>query len=149
MPLGTRRRMVLTPPTTSVCPAFAPPWKRTTTSAHEVKRSTIFPLPSSPHCAPTLTTLDMDRSLSWSEPHLLHLPHVGEAAQPVEHLGGRRDVHVDQRQRFPALAVARQGELRDVHLRLAERAPDVADDAGLVVVVQDEDRALGDRFQLE
>src|SRR3954468_9724896 len=139
MPLGTSRSTVFTPPTTNVWPALAPPWKRTTTSAHEVKRSTIFPFPSSPHCAPTITPLDMDRSLSWSEHHLVHLPHVGEAAQPLEHLGGRRHVHVDQRQRFPALAIARQGELRDVHLRLAESAPDVADDAGLVVVVQDED----------
>src|SRR6202521_5839438 len=64
MPLGTRCSTVFTPPTTSVCPAFAPPWKRTTTSAHEVKRSTIFPFPSSPHCAPTITTLDMRGSLS-------------------------------------------------------------------------------------
>src|SRR5947209_19099961 len=64
MPLGTSRSTVFTPPTTSVCPAFAPPWKRTTTSAQEVKRSTTFPFPSSPHCAPTITTFDMDVSLS-------------------------------------------------------------------------------------
>src|SRR4051812_27156571 len=57
--------MVFTPPTTRVWPALAPPWKRTTTSAHEVKRSTIFPFPSSPHCAPTITTLDMADFLSW------------------------------------------------------------------------------------
>src|SRR5205085_8930703 len=63
-PLGTRCRTVLVPPTTRVCPALAPPWKRTTTSAQEVKRSTIFPFPSSPHCAPTITTLDMEISLS-------------------------------------------------------------------------------------
>src|SRR5207302_11492149 len=64
-PLGTRCSTVFTPPTTSVWPAFAPPWKRTTTSAHEVKRSTIFPLPSSPHWAPTMTTFDMrSKSLS-------------------------------------------------------------------------------------
>ena len=59
IPLGTRCSTVFTPPTTSVCPAFAPPWYRTTTSAQEVKRSTTFPFPSSPHCAPTITTLDM------------------------------------------------------------------------------------------
>src|SRR5438046_5301393 len=64
-PDGTRCSTVFTPPTTSVCPALAPPWKRTTTSAHEVKRSTIFPLPSSPHWAPTMTTFDMrSKSLS-------------------------------------------------------------------------------------
>src|SRR3954447_9419114 len=64
MPLGTSRSTVFTPPTTNVWPALAPPWKRTTTSAHEVKRSTTFPFPSSPHCAPTITTLDMELSLS-------------------------------------------------------------------------------------
>src|SRR6266446_2989842 len=64
IPLGTRCSTVFTPPTTSVCPALAPPWYRTTTSAQEVKRSTTFPFPSSPHCAPTITTLDMVISLS-------------------------------------------------------------------------------------
>src|SRR5512140_1181452 len=127
MPLGTRRRMVLTPPTTSVCPALAPPWKRTTTSAQEVKRSTIFPCPSSPHCAPMITTLDMDGSLS--QHHLVDLPHVGEPAQAIEHLRTGSAVDVHQRQRFPAPAIAGEGELRDVHLRLAQRAPDVADHA--------------------
>src|SRR4051812_47685946 len=63
-PAGTRCRTVFTPPTTRVCPALAPPWYRTTTSAQEVKRSTTFPFPSSPHCAPTTTTLDMLVSLS-------------------------------------------------------------------------------------
>src|SRR5690606_30182341 len=59
MPLGMRRRIVFSPFTTSVWPALLPPWYRTTTSACSVKRSTIFPLPSSPHWAPTTTTLDM------------------------------------------------------------------------------------------
>src|SRR6266446_2348661 len=64
IPLGTRCSTVFTPPTTSVCPALAPPWYRTTTSAQEVKRSTTFHFPSSPHCAPTITTLDMGIFLS-------------------------------------------------------------------------------------
>src|SRR3954469_1563301 len=41
---------------TSVWPALCPPWKRTTTSACSDSQSTILPLPSSPHWAPTTTT---------------------------------------------------------------------------------------------
>ena len=44
------------PPMTSVWPALWPPWKRTTTSACSESQSTILPLPSSPHWAPTTTT---------------------------------------------------------------------------------------------
>src|SRR4051812_25202950 len=44
---------------TSVWPALWPPWKRTTTSACSESQSTILPLPSSPHCDPTTTTLAM------------------------------------------------------------------------------------------
>ena len=42
---------------TSVWPALWPPWKRTTMSACSDSQSTILPLPSSPHWAPTTTTL--------------------------------------------------------------------------------------------
>src|SRR6187399_312813 len=42
---------------TSVWPALWPPWKRTTTSARLASQSTILPLPSSPHWAPTTVTL--------------------------------------------------------------------------------------------
>src|SRR5229473_120105 len=42
---------------TSVWPALCPPWKRTTTSARSDSQSTILPLPSSPHWAPTTATL--------------------------------------------------------------------------------------------
>src|SRR3954447_23188313 len=41
---------------TRVWPALWPPWKRTTTSASTESQSTILPLPSSPHWAPTTTT---------------------------------------------------------------------------------------------
>src|SRR5690606_5144703 len=41
---------------TSVWPALCPPWKRTTMSARSDSQSTILPLPSSPHWAPTTTT---------------------------------------------------------------------------------------------
>src|SRR4051812_8766610 len=58
-PEGSKLNLYSTFPTTSVCPALWPPWKRTTTSARSDSQSTILPLPSSPHCAPTTATLPM------------------------------------------------------------------------------------------
>src|SRR5216683_4401773 len=49
---------------TSVWPALWPPWKRTTTSARSESQSTILPLPSSPHWAPTTATLAIRSSSS-------------------------------------------------------------------------------------
>src|SRR5580704_58150 len=46
---------------TSVWPALWPPWKRTTISACSDNQSTILPFPSSPHWAPTTTTLAISR----------------------------------------------------------------------------------------
>src|SRR5574343_131957 len=57
MPLGMRCKAVLTPLMTRVWPALWPPWKRTTPCALSVSQSTSLPLPSSPHCVPTTTTL--------------------------------------------------------------------------------------------
>src|SRR5471030_706450 len=56
---------------TSVWPALWPPWKRTTMSACSDSQSTILPFPSSPHWAPTTTTLaialKIPLQLSWVE----------------------------------------------------------------------------------
>src|SRR6201996_8358379 len=46
---------------TRVWPALCPPWKRTTMSACSDNQSTILPFPSSPHWAPTTTTLAISR----------------------------------------------------------------------------------------
>src|SRR6188768_187359 len=56
MPEGIRCSTVFLPPMTSVCPALCPPWKRATAPTRSVSRSTILPLPSSPHWAPRITT---------------------------------------------------------------------------------------------
>src|SRR2546427_13044026 len=48
---------------TSVWPALWPPWKRTTMSACSDNQSTILPFPSSPHWAPTTTTLAISQSI--------------------------------------------------------------------------------------
>src|SRR5438034_11513896 len=54
MPDGIRWNLNVSPLRTIVWPALLPPWKRTTASARSASRSTIFPLPSSPHWAPTM-----------------------------------------------------------------------------------------------
>src|ERR1017187_1852936 len=55
MPEGIRCSFHSTSPRTIVCPALLPPWKRTTAPARSASRSVIFPFPSSPHWAPTMT----------------------------------------------------------------------------------------------
>src|ERR1700691_4048906 len=55
MPEGIRCSFHATSPRTIVCPALLPPWKRTTAPARSASRSVIFPFPSSPHWAPTMT----------------------------------------------------------------------------------------------
>src|ERR1051326_5713643 len=55
IPVGSWRILCVCPPKMIVCPALGPPWYRQTTSASWASRSTILPLPSSPHCAPTIT----------------------------------------------------------------------------------------------
>src|ERR1700756_3476385 len=50
----------------TVCPALWPPAYRATTGKPSESTSTILPLPSSPHCAPTMTAVlpfFTDRSL--------------------------------------------------------------------------------------
>src|ERR1700744_4728524 len=56
-PEGSSDNLKVVSPITSVWPALWPPWKRTTTSASTESQSTILPFPSSPHWAPTTTTL--------------------------------------------------------------------------------------------
>src|SRR5919112_1436869 len=55
IPDGIRWNLNVSPLRTMVWPALLPPWKRTTASACSASRSVIFPLPSSPHWAPTMT----------------------------------------------------------------------------------------------
>src|SRR5271165_6463047 len=59
IPDGSRASLNTLPSMTRVCPALWPPWNRTTTSAPTDSQSTILPFPSSPHWAPTTTTLAM------------------------------------------------------------------------------------------
>src|SRR5580658_4081458 len=78
---------------TRVWPALWPPWNRTTISARSDSQSTILPLPSSPHWAPTTATLPMI-----SSPGLLALALAG------------RGRHRDQRgDGDPALGPQRAG----------------------------------------
>src|SRR5262245_45451591 len=86
-PEGMRWVTCFLPSTTMVWPALAPPPQRATTWAFSVRRSTTFPLPSSPHCAPTTTTTGMT-PLSFLRLSLGGLgdPLGGAATQP-HHLG--------------------------------------------------------------
>src|SRR4029453_1511918 len=59
MPDGIVCRTYFSRPTTTVWPALFPPAYRATTLTCGARRSTTFPLPSSPHCVPTTTILGM------------------------------------------------------------------------------------------
>src|SRR6516165_10864268 len=69
-PEGSRLSLYSVFPTRRVWPALWPPWKRTTTSARSDNQSTILPLPSSPHWAPTTTTLPISASSADRHPGL-------------------------------------------------------------------------------
>src|SRR4051794_8780872 len=63
IPEGIRWNLNSSPSRTMVWPALLPPWKRTIVVARSARRSTTFPLPSSPHWAPTMTTPGMPRGI--------------------------------------------------------------------------------------
>src|ERR1700709_364115 len=94
---------------TSVWPALWPPWKRTTMSACSDNQSTILPFPSSPHWAPTTTTLAISREFLAARDHTPSLKHGrgrSDARQPnrIKDAGGRSkqeagfDAHPDGHQ---------------------------------------------------
>src|SRR3954468_14785574 len=89
MPAGIRWNLNVSPLRTIVCPALLPPWKRTTASACSASRSVIFPLPSSPHWAPTMTIPGTIGSLGGAPPDL---PVIGPADRDhLAHLLEPRD----------------------------------------------------------
>src|SRR5438876_158654 len=100
MPDGIVCKTYFSRPTTTVWPALLPPANRATTFTCGVRRSTIFPLPSSPHCVPTTTML-------------------GIAHAPEEACRLREDL----RHRQNALGAGREVE-REELLGLRARAPD-------------------------
>src|SRR2546428_5274114 len=62
IPDGIVCRTYFSRPATTVWPALLPPANRATTFTWGARMSTIFPLPSSPHCMPTTTMLGMAHS---------------------------------------------------------------------------------------
>src|SRR5215510_10680047 len=99
MPEGMRRSTVFCPLMTSVCPALWPPWNRTTPPTRSVSRSTILPLPSSPHWAPMTTTFLF----------------IGLQSHP------RQQREADQDRDEPARAQRRIAEARNAHERTFHR----------------------------
>src|SRR4051794_23220398 len=86
-PEGIRCSLNSSPSRTIVWPALLPPWKRITASARSASRSTILPLPSSPHWAPTITNPGIGKSVYGGE---RLAPVVPEQRQLVAHLGEPR-----------------------------------------------------------
>src|SRR5579871_4966332 len=108
-----------------VCPALLPPWKPTTASARSPIRSVIFPLPSSPHWAPTMTIPGI------AAPSVRTVgPCGGFAAISV---GARaRGARCGPRSRRPqdsALLEARPGVVHELGVLAVERERDLADGA--------------------
>src|SRR5262245_23358745 len=115
---------------TRVWPALWPPWKRTTTSARSDSQSTILPLPSSPHCAPTTTTLAIVRSSLESQGSCL--THLRQRLDGGEHRRRHRAIDLDQRDGIAARLVAAEMEGRDIDAAIAENGSEGADEARLV-----------------
>ena len=70
-----------------------------------------------------------------------HIADVSVFLQFIQHGLRRRAVQAQHRQRQPARRVAPQAHARDVDLVFAEQRAEMADDAGLVRVVQQQQRA--------
>src|SRR5690242_4339058 len=92
MPEGIRCSTVFLPLITSVWPALWPPWKRATALTRSVSRSTILPLPSSPHWAPRMTTdLPMKVLARWVLPREPRMWETGKASAHQLQDGEPRD----------------------------------------------------------
>src|SRR5438874_630140 len=114
MPEGIVCRTYFSRPTTTVWPALLPPANRATTFTCGARRSTTFPLPSSPHCVPTTTMLGM--------------AHTSEEARRVgqelgDHERALRSVREVERQDLvvPPAARHRGAEARHVRLEVGPR----------------------------
>src|SRR5579885_1896790 len=105
-PEGRRLSLKVRSPTTRVWPALCPPWKRTTTSALSDSQSTILPLPSSPHWAPTTATCAMP--LLPDRHRAAGLQHMAAAQAP--RLGPDIPDRLEPGERDPALAAPGRGD---------------------------------------
>src|SRR4051794_8491048 len=128
----------VSPPCTMVCPALLPPWKRMTASARSARRSMTLPLPSSPHCAPTMTVPGI-AVLSVGARGLRHVP-----AQRAR-LGLAVEVLGLDAERLPAHVAAEHRQDRAHLLEARDGAhPDLLGELlGLGEVRRHDDRLLG------
>src|SRR5580698_1463472 len=138
------------------------------TSASAASISTILPLPSSPHWAPTTATVfiaDVQggiaalRAASGRAHSVLRSSSRGSSKfnlrcggnrrddlEPFKDTGRNRTVHLEQAERGAADAVAPQFESGDIDPGFPEHRADSADDAGNVAIVQHQEVALGRRL---
>src|SRR4030042_1199722 len=124
MPEGMRWKSDFSPLTTRVCPALFPPVGRTIVSENSEFMSTIFPLPSSPHWAPSTMTLFTGVLLLSSENQILGVHDVRKLAKLGKDVLGDGVVHVDERNGGSADLGPAQSEARDVDPLLPEECAD-------------------------
>src|SRR4030042_3761462 len=98
--------------------------------------STIFPLPSSPHWAPSTMTLFTGVLLLSAENQVLGVHDVRKLAKLGKNVLGDGVVHVDERNGGSADLGPAQSEPRDVDPLLPEECADPADHARNVLVPQ-------------
>src|SRR5664280_1956836 len=103
--------------------------------------STIFPLPSSPHWAPSTMTLFTGIRLLSSENQVLGVHDVRKLAKLRENVLGDGVVHVDERNGGSADLGPAQTKAGDVDPLLPKEGADPADHARNVLVPQHQDAA--------
>src|SRR3989338_5928203 len=116
-------------------------------SADSVRTSMTLPFTSSPHWAPTRTMFwprRRDTRRRGSESDELRIQDVPEPPDLLEHLGRHVVVDVQAGDGGPPRPIPPVAHAGDVDLRLAEQRPERPDEAGPILVLEDEHVALGD-----
>src|SRR4030042_6282948 len=95
IPEGIRWSMNFSSLITTVWPSLWPPWYLATTSAFSERKSTIFPLPSSPHCEPTTMIFGILRPRL--ESYLFDRKDIREPLYLLNNPGCSRSIYGDNR----------------------------------------------------
>src|SRR3989344_8015000 len=114
--------------------------------------SMILPLPSSPHCAPTTTLID----ITINRPPLLDLKFDQFGIQDVlgslnflHHVVWDGIIYLEKGPRLAARFVAAQGHPGNVDMIIAQESPDLPHDAGHIAVGNQKAVALRGRLDVK